>query len=162
MFCLVIERKKAIKDFSLSNSGPEDVEMNDTKTAYWMEAFVPNLKKEANINKRLAALNHRWLETKIKKAIQPFAQGEQRIAYHGKKTDNSSRKKRSDKIVLKEFKCLEDGRDRREEYIEIMETQCTAAYLAAEFNNVSPKKQKKIQFLQVSRINNLEFQQISS
>ena len=151
MFCLAIEKKKPIKDFSLSDSGPEDAEMNDIKTVQWMEAFVPNLKRETYIKKKLAALNHRWSETTIKKAIHPFAQGEQRIAYHGKKIDRSSRRKRCEKIVMKEFKCLEDGRDRREDYIEIMETQCTAAYLAAEFNKVSPKKQKKIQFLQVSR-----------
>ena len=151
MFCLAIEKKKPIKDFSLSDSGPEDAEMNDIKTVHWMETFVPNLKRETYIKKKLAALNHRWSETTIKKAIHPFAQGEQRIAYHGKKIDRSSRRKRCEKIVMKEFKCLEDGRDRREDYIEIMETQCTATYLAAEFNKVSPKKQKKIQFLQVSR-----------
>ena len=67
MFCLAIEKKKPIKDFSLSDSGPEDAEMNDIKTAHWMEAFVPNLKRETYIKKKLAALNHRWSETTIKK-----------------------------------------------------------------------------------------------
>ena len=144
----------------MSDCGPEIVEMSDIRTVNWMEAYVPALTKQANIKRRLAALNHRWFEKTIKKAIDPFAEGEQRITYHGRIVDPNSKKKGNEKIVLKEFKCLEEDRDRREDYIEIMETQCTAAYLATEFNKVSPKRQKKIQFLQVRNKGIFDFQQI--
>ena len=140
-----------MKTFSLSDCGPEDVEMSDTKVVNWVEAYVPPLIKQATIKKRLAAINHRWSEKTIKKAIDPFAEGEQRITYHGRIVDSNSKKNWSAKIVLKEFKRLEEDRDRREDYIEIMETQSTAAYLSTEFNKVSPERQKKIQFLQVRK-----------
>ena len=44
------------------------------------------------------------------------------------------------------------GRDRREEYMGIMETQFTAAILAAEFNKLTPGNSKDICFLPVSKI----------
>ena len=68
----------------MSDCGPENVEMSDIRTVNWMEAYVPALTKQANIKRRLAALNHRWFEKTIKKAIDPFAEGEQRITYHGR------------------------------------------------------------------------------
>lgn len=55
-------------------------------------------------------------------------------------------------IVLKEFKYFGMGRDRREEYMGIMETQFTAAILAAEFNKLTPGNSKDICFLPVSKI----------
>ena len=42
------------------------------------------------------------------------------------------------------------GRDCRQDYIVIMETQALAAFLAAEFNRISPPSAKKIVFVEVS------------
>ena len=57
-----------------------------------------------------------------------------------------------EKIVLKEFKHTGSGRDRRSDYVEIMETQCVAAFMASEFNKVAPPGSKRITFLHVSTI----------
>lgn len=85
----------------------------------------------------------------VKKARDPFSEGTQRISYHGMKADYSEGGAH-EKIVLKEFKYVGSGRDRRADYIEIMETQCVAAFLASEFNKVSPCRSKAINFLHVS------------
>ena len=59
----------------MSDCGPEIVEMSDIRTVNWMEAYVPALTKQANIKRRLAALNHRWFEKTIKKAIDLLLKG---------------------------------------------------------------------------------------
>ena len=138
-----------MKDFSISESTPENADMNGTKTVHWMDCLMPEFLNNPGIKKELSSIKHNWTKAKIKIAKYPFDQGEQRIAYHGKRTDRSGRIRYGEKLVLKEFKFDEEGRDRREEYIEIMETQFTAAYLANEFNKVSPWKTKHIEFLQV-------------
>ena len=138
-----------MKDFSISESTPENADMNDTKTVHWMDCLVPEFPNDPGIKKKLSSIKHNWTKAKIKVAKYPFDQGEQRIVYHGKRTDRNSRRRYGEKLALKEFKYNEEGRDCREEYIEIMETQCTAAYLANEFNKVSPGKSKHIEFLQV-------------
>ena len=148
---LVSQRRKSIKDFSISESTPENAEMNEMRTVHWMDCLVPELENNPGIKKKLSSIKHNWSKAKIKVAKDPFDQGEQRIAYHGKRTDRNSRRRYGEKLVLKEFKYDEEGRDRRDEYIEIMETQCTAAYLANEFNKVSPRKYKHIEFLQVCK-----------
>ena len=125
--------------------------MNGTKTVHWMDCNVPVLPNNQSIKKRLSSIKHTWTKAKIKVAKDPFDQGEQRIEYHGKRTDRKSLRKYGEKLVLKEFKFDEEGKDRREEYMEIMETQCTAAYLANEFNKVSPRRSKLIEFLQVQK-----------
>ena len=125
--------------------------MSGTKTVYWMDCNVLALSNNQSIKKKLSSIKHSWARAKIKVAKDPFDQGEQRIAYHGKRTDRNSARIYGEKLVLKEFKFDEEGRDRREEYIEIMETQCTAAYLANEFNKVSPRRSKQIEFLQVQK-----------
>ena len=65
--------------------------------------------------------------------------------------------KGKESIVLKEFKHIGRGRDRRGDYIEIMETQAIAAYLANEFNKIAPPGSKEIQFLHVRNVVNLIF-----
>ena len=150
-FSLVNQRRKSIKDFSISESIPENADMNGTKTVHWIDCNVPVLPNNQSIKKKLSSIKHTWTKAKMKVAKDPFDQGEQRIAYHGKRTDRNSRRRYGEKLVLKEFKYDEEGRDRRDEYIEIMETQCTAAYLANEFNKVSPRKYKHIEFLQVCK-----------
>ena len=138
-----------MKDFSISESTPENAQMNDTKSAHWLDCLVPEFLNDPGIKKKLSSIKHNWTKAKIKVAKYPFDQGEQRIAYHCKRTDRMSGRRYGEKLVLKEFKCDEEGRDSREEYMEIMETQCTAAYLANEFNKVSPWNTKYIEFLQV-------------
>ena len=138
-----------MKDFSISESTPENAQMNDTKSAQWLDCLVPEFLNDPGIKKKLSSIKHNWTKATIKVAKYPFDQGEQRIAYHGKRTDRMSGRRYGEKLVLKEFKCDEEGRDSREEYMEIMETQCTAAYLANEFNKVSPWNTKYIEFLQV-------------
>ena len=61
-----------------------------------------------------------------------------------------SPKVNNEDIVLKEFKHVGKGRDRREDYIGIMETQAIAAFMANAFNKISPSGSKEIQFLNVS------------
>ena len=79
-------------------------------------------------------------------ASHPFYEGEQRISYLGMEMDAKT-EKGDRRIVLKEFKHL--GRDRRKDYVEIMETQAIAAYLANSFNGIAPRGTKKIEFLGV-------------
>ena len=57
---------------------------------------------------------------------------------------------RNEDIVLKEFKHVGRGRDRREDYIGIMETQTIAATMAQQFNRIAPPGSKVIEFLDVS------------
>ena len=77
--------------------------------------------------------------------------------YHGKRADRKGTRTYGKNLVRKEFKFDEEGRGRRDEYIEIMETQCTAAYLAIEFNKVSPRRSKQIEFLLVQKNKNSLF-----
>ena len=93
----------------------------------------------------------------MKVARDPFDQGKQRVVYHGKRADRKGTRTYGKNLVLKEFKFDEEGRGRRDEYIEIMETQCTAAYLAIEFNKVSPRRSKQIEFLLVQKNKNSLF-----
>ena len=77
--------------------------------------------------------------------------------YHGKRADRKGTRTYGKNLVLKEFKFDEEVRGRRDEYIEIMETQCTDAYLAIEFNKVSPRRSKQIEFLLVQKNKNSLF-----
>jgi hypothetical protein len=47
------------------------------------------------------------------------------------------------------FQRVERNRDCRQHYIQIMETQVLAAFMAAEFNKLLPPNAKKIAFLDV-------------
>ena len=96
----------------------------------------------------MAAISHKWSNVRIKMADDPFAQGEQRISFHGSELDIDTGIEVR-KIVVKEFKHYGKGRDRRQDYVEIMETQAAAAYLADTFNKISPKGTKRIEFLRV-------------
>ena len=87
-----------------------------------------------------------------KKGIGSIAQGEQRITFHGERIYDEKYSRRNESIVLKKFKHFGAGRDRRDDYIEIMETQAVAAFLANEFNRIAPKGSKEIQFLHVRQV----------
>ena len=123
--------------------------MNEPENAYLLECFIPLEVKNLYIKKRLCAIKHRWRNIEIKAASQPFAQGAQRITFHGKARCENNRGAKEEKVVLKEFKFVGIGRDRRDEYISIMETQYVASLLAAEFNNHAPETCKRIKYLQV-------------
>ena len=61
-------------------------------------------------------------------------------------------------IVIKEFKFIGSGRDRRADYIEIMETQCVAAFMAMEFNKLARIGLKRINFISLNYRNLLKIQ----
>ena len=73
-----------------------------------------------------------------------------RISYHGVRVYDCANGMKNEDIVLKEFKHVGRGRDRREDYIGIMETQTIAAAMAETFNRIAPKGSKEIEFLNVS------------
>ena len=109
---------------------------------------IPTLVDRKEVRKCLDDISHQWMKIQLKMASDPFSEGEQRISYHGIEIDAKTEK--GDRmIVLKEFKHSGRGRDRRRDYIEIMETQAIAAYLANSFNEISPRGTKKIEFLGV-------------
>ena len=88
-----------------------------------MSCYIPPLENLKDIKKHIGAIDHKWSKIEMKMANDPFAQGYQRISYHGL----SVMAGKQSKVVLKEFKHYGGGRDRREDYIEIMETQMIAA-----------------------------------
>ena len=142
---------RSIKKFSICRDGPDDVVMDEPENAYLLECFIPLEVKNLCIKKRLRAIKHRWKKIEITAASQPFAQGAQRITFHGKTRCENKRGTIEEKVVLKEFKFSGIGRDRREEYLSIMETQYVASLLAAEFNKHAPKTCKRIKYLQVRK-----------
>ena len=82
----------------------------------------------------------------VNKAIHPFAEGAQRISYHGQRMNRGQ----NEKIVIIEFKHVGCGHDRRSDYIEIMDTQCVAAIMATECNKLALTRSKHIYFIDVS------------
>ena len=142
----------SLKEFSLSHLGPDETEMKALETTHCCECFIPTDSEDTSFKKKLRTIRHIWTDIKIKIAPNPFAQGGQRITYHGKWVDVNKYGQQEKYIVLKEFKYFGMGRDRREEYMGIMETQFTAAILAAEFNKLTPGNSKDICFLPVSKI----------
>jgi hypothetical protein len=70
-----------------------------------------------------------WL---IKIAKNPFAEGGMRVAYYG------SIKYREDweKAVFKEYKTIGNGSNTKDKYLELLDCQTVAEYLAQEFNNL--------------------------
>ena len=143
-----------MKEFSISEVGPDEVKMNETKSAHWLECFIPFLSNVSQIKNKIGAINHKWTTTTIKIAVDPFAQGEQRITYHRERIYPNKLIKGKESIVLKELKYIGRGRDRRVDYIEIMETQAIAAYLENELNKIAPPGTKEIQSLHVRNVVN--------
>ena len=141
-----------MKDYTISEAGPDEVKMLEENSVHWLECYIPALSSVSEIKKKIGAINHKWTMTTIKIATDPFAQGEQRITYHGEKIYADDCRKSKESIVLKEFKHIGHGRDRRQDYIEVMETQAITPYLASEFNKIAPKGSKAIHFLHVSNV----------
>ena len=148
------EGSKTLKNYAISEMGHDDsrLVLEPQKEVYWLNCVLGgtgNVTPE-NIKQHIGTIDQKWSQTMMKKAKHPFAEGAQRISYHGQIMNYSDRV--DQKIVLKEFKHFGTGRDRRADYIEIMETQCVAAYFASEFNKVAPPASKKISFLTVINI----------
>ena len=143
---------KALKDFSISETEPDDLEeshLEPQRKVHWLTCTINILDNIRDIKEHIGSINHSWSNKMVKKARHPFAEGAQRISYHGMRM-NYAEGEEDEKIVLKEFKHTGSGRDRRSDYVEIMETQCVAAFMASEFNKVAPLGSKRIEFLHVS------------
>lgn len=151
MFCLVKRRRKSI-EYTLDSNGPEEVAMNEETSVHWTECCIRRLKDDADIRVRLRSIEHKCDMRYLKRAENPFAEGGQRISYHAKlvSTDRLNNIGGWEKVVMKRFKTLE-RRDRHQDYLDLMETQYVAAFLATEFNKVSPRGSKEIQFLKVRK-----------
>lgn len=90
----------------------------------------------------------------MRRATEPFAEGEIRIAYHAQ----LSRQKRdldiaskSNMMVMKSFKHVGKGLNDRQQYLKQMEVSTIAHFLAEEFNNSTfrPAHCATVQVLQV-------------
>ena len=135
-----------LKEYSIKEIEP-DLSAAEKFEAFQLTcntSFLTSLDNLQDIRKHIGAINHKWKKVSSKMTKDPFAEGEQRISYHGIVE--------STKAVLKEFKYCGIGRDRREDYIELMETQAIAEFMASRFNKVAPKGAKKIEFLNVRKI----------
>ena len=148
---LGISRKKSV-EYTLKETGPHI--MIEKKEGRLIECTIPTEQDDLDITTKLMHfIEHKFDKKLIKRAEQPFAEGGQRISYHGKliSTDQQNNSSSSETIVMKRFK-EHDNRDGKQQYIELMETQYTAAYMATEFNKVSPAGSKEIRFLKVRGI----------
>ena len=143
----ISEDEKSLKDYSIDEAYPDMVLLPKFK-GYQLICDIPNLLDPKEFRKYISEICHKWMRIRIKRAVDPFAEGEQRISYHGIEIDSKTGEDAS-KVVLKEFKHFGRGRDLRQDYVEIMETQAVASYLANSFNNIAPKGTKQIEFLRV-------------
>lgn len=146
----VSEGGKTLKDYCIKDTEPVDAIYDALPKAHWLECVVGHgaLEKLKDIKYHIGSINHKWSTKMIKKARDPFSEGAQRISFHGKLMSYAESED-STPIVLKEFKYFGEGRDGREDYIQNMETQAVAGYMANEFNKVAPKGSKPINFIDV-------------
>ena len=144
---------KTLKNFRISKTEPgslKESHLEPQKEVHWLECTINAQDNIRDIKEKIGSIDHKWSNKMVKKALQPFAEGTQRISYHGMRMDYNEGADH-ERIVLKEFKHTGSGRDRRSDYMEIMETQCVAAFMASEFNKVAPSGSKRISFLDVSK-----------
>ena len=136
-----------MKDYTSSEAGSDEVKMLETNSARLLECYITAISSVSEIKNEIEAINHKRTMTRIKIATDPLQQWGEWIAYHGEiYTDDYRKSKES--ISLKKFtnKC------RHQDYIEVMETQTIAGYLASEFNKIAPRGSKAIHFLNVSNL----------
>ena len=136
-----------LKEYSINEVTPAEAVFSEFKSCQWLICNLSAPQNTKDIKNVLENIDHNWSPASVRWAKNPFAQGAQRISYHGECSKNSD----ICKIVVKEFKKLAT-KDQRTEYISIMETQCIAAYFADEFNKRAPHHQKTVKFLEVSGI----------
>ena len=143
------EGGKTLKEYSIIEEEPDSSSMEEFEAHNLIcnTSFLNSLESLIDVKNHIGAIDHKWKKIFVKMAQDPFAEGEQRISYHGIVG--------SSKVVLKEFKYYGNRRDRREDYIELMETQAIAEFMAKRFNRVAPPGAKKIEFLNVSIVDPL-------
>ena len=135
---------KSLKTYTIIATDHEGSTWDPEESYKWLDCVIEGASTLDDIKRNIGSINHKWSEKSLKKAKHPFSEGAQRISFHGLRMDKKQ------KIVLKEFKHFGSGRDGREDYIQNMETQCVAEYLAEAFNRQTPVGSKKITFLKVS------------
>merc|ERR1719187_1672505 len=145
----ISELDRSLKDYSISEYEPDWDEIPEERVQ-WLNCSMPFTGAE-DIGKHLGTIDHKWTKEIVKIAPHPFSEGAQRISFKGQRIYGCGGDLKDD-VVLKEFKHFGPARDRREDYIEIMETQAVSAFMAKQFNRFSPPGTKKIEFLDVGVI----------
>lgn len=112
--------------------------------------IVKVVKFDCNEQLQVNEINQRW---NIKIAANPFDEGSLRLAYYG----SMLYKDTWEKVVLKEYKCINRGANIKKKYLEALDCQTVAEYLAAKFNTLPKLKDltncvKKIKFILVKLI----------
>lgn len=143
-----------LKDYSVADS---KIHLNEqepytvAKTmeeVQWLEFNIPPMSRLSHIKHNISAINYKWTNAIIEKSSDPFAEGNERLSYMGSMIFDSSYQR----IVVKEFKHISTGKDRKKDYIKIMEAQAVTAIMACEFNKMSPRGLKDIHCNHVSSI----------
>ena len=120
----------------------------DEKEPIWSNILskrVQVVKYECNNQLHCEEVVQSWF---IKIAQNPFAEGGMRLAYYG----SMQYKDKWEKVVLKEYKRIGNGTNTKDKYLELLDCQTIADYLAQEFNKLPPIAKstavvKKIKFI---------------
>ncbi|CAF3347746.1 unnamed protein product [Rotaria sp. Silwood2] len=103
------------------------------------------IKYECNAQLKCTEVAQQW---SIKIATNPFSEGALRLAYYGL----TKYKDEWEKVVLKEYKRTNRGTNKKDKYLEDLECQTVADYLAHKFNDLPQLREhsifvKKIKFI---------------
>jgi hypothetical protein len=143
-----------LKNYSINNeyqTSKTDIHRSiifDEKEPIWsniMYKRVQVIKYECNDQLHCEEVVQTW---NIKIAENPFAEGGMRLAYYGL----MQYKDKWEKVVLKEYKRIGNGSNTKDKYLELLDCQTVAEYLAQEFNKLPPITNstaivKKIKFI---------------
>ncbi|UJR38569.1 hypothetical protein I4U23_031235 [Adineta vaga] len=143
----------------LKNLSPNSVKIKTLRTVDFEEKEpiwsmiqtrrVRVVKYECNDQLKCVEVNQQW---NIKIAAKPFAEGGMRLAYYGL----MEYKDRHEKVVLKEYKQIDKRANIKDKYLEILDCQTIADYLAQQFNNLPSIKNliivKKIKFIMLKLV----------
>ena len=130
--------KNSVNDETLLNeNGASDTKcyrdvVFDQAEPIWdnrMAKRVQVIKYECNDQLHCKRIDQQWY---VKIAENPFAEGGMRLAYYGL----MQYKDKWEKVVLKEYKRIGAGANTKEKYLELLECQTIADYLAQEFNQL--------------------------
>jgi hypothetical protein len=105
-------------------------DQNEPKWADIIPKKVQVIKYECNDQLCCRRVDQQWY---IKISENPFAEGGMRLAYYGV----MQYKDTWEKIVFKEYKRIGSGANTKDKYLELLECQTIADYLAQEFNQLS-------------------------